>query len=69
MFITANVTEGEMYKISDVKVTGDTVLPQEQIERMVLIKKDDIFSRALLELYHRLDHPRCWATSATHSPK
>ena len=28
MFITANVTEGEKYKVSDVKVTGDTVLPQ-----------------------------------------
>ena len=32
------------------KISGDTVLPQEQIERMVLIKKDNTFSRALLEL-------------------
>ena len=50
MFITANVTEGEKYKISDVKVSGETILPQEQIESMVLIKPGAYFSRALLEL-------------------
>ena len=49
MFITAGVTEGEQYKVSDVKVTGDTVLPVEDIERMVLVKKDQVFSRAILE--------------------
>ena len=50
MFITAGVTEGEKYTISDVKVTGDTVLPKEQVEKMVLVQKDQIFSRRLLEL-------------------
>jgi outer membrane protein insertion porin family len=49
MFISAGVTEGERYKISDIKVTGDTILPQEQIERLVIPKAGDIFSRALLE--------------------
>lgn len=50
MFITAGVTEGEQYTVSEVKVSGDTVLPQEQIERMVLVKPGQIFSRRLLEL-------------------
>ncbi|RYZ71153.1 MAG: outer membrane protein assembly factor BamA, partial [Lysobacteraceae bacterium] len=49
MFITAGVTEGEQYTVSDVKVTGDTVLPVEDIERLVLVKKDQVFSRAMLE--------------------
>ena len=49
MFITAGVTEGEQYKISEIKVTGDTVLPQEDVERMVIQKAGDTFSRALLE--------------------
>ena len=49
MFITAGLTEGEQYKISDVKVTGDTVLPQEDVEKMVPVKPDQIFSRRLLE--------------------
>ncbi len=50
MFVTANVTEGDIYKISEVKVSGETILPQEQIEAMVLIKPGQTFSRALLEL-------------------
>ncbi|MFA6984746.1 MAG: outer membrane protein assembly factor BamA, partial [Arenimonas sp.] len=50
MFITANVTEGEKYKISEVKVSGETVIPQEDVEKMVLVKPGDFFSRALLEL-------------------
>ncbi|MEO6519994.1 MAG: outer membrane protein assembly factor BamA, partial [Pseudoxanthomonas sp.] len=49
MYITAGVTEGEQYKVSDVKVTGDTVLPVEDIEKLVLVKKDQVFSRAMLE--------------------
>ncbi|MGE8289544.1 MAG: outer membrane protein assembly factor BamA, partial [Stenotrophomonas sp.] len=50
MFITTGVTEGEQYKISDIKVTGDTILPQETVEKMVFQKSGDIFSRGLLEL-------------------
>ncbi|CAP52292.1 outer membrane protein assembly factor BamA [Xanthomonas campestris pv. campestris] len=49
MFVSAGVTEGEQYKISEIKVTGDTVLPQADIERLVIPKAGDIFSRALLE--------------------
>ncbi len=50
MFITANVSEGEKYTISDVKVSGDTILPVEQVEKLVLVKKGAVFSRVLLEL-------------------
>ncbi|HEY5849664.1 MAG TPA: outer membrane protein assembly factor BamA, partial [Lysobacter sp.] len=50
MFLTAGVTEGEQYKVSSVEVTGDTILPKEQIERLVLVKPDQIFSRRLLEI-------------------
>ncbi|MEN4904708.1 outer membrane protein assembly factor BamA [Luteimonas sp. TWI1416] len=50
MFITAGITEGEIYKVSDVQITGNTVLPKEEIESRVFVKKDQVFSRALLEL-------------------
>lgn len=50
MFITAGITEGEIYKVSDVQITGDTVLPKEEIESRVFVAKDQVFSRALLEL-------------------
>ena len=50
MFITAGVTEGDVYSVSDVKVTGDTVLPQERIERLLLVREGQTFSRQLLEM-------------------
>jgi len=50
MFLSMGLTEGEIYKVSSVEVTGDTVLPKETIERLVLVKKDQTFSRALLEV-------------------
>ena len=49
MFLTANVSEGQVYKISSVEITGDTILPKEDLQRMVLVKKGDIFSRRRLE--------------------
>lgn len=49
MFVTAGITEGEQYKISDVKVSGDTVLPREQIDKMVYVKPGQIFSRRVLQ--------------------
>ena len=50
MFLTAGITEGEQYKVSSVQVSGDTILPKEQIEKLVLVKPDQIFSRRLLEI-------------------
>ncbi|HEY4555560.1 MAG TPA: outer membrane protein assembly factor BamA [Lysobacter sp.] len=50
MFVTAGLSEGEQYKVSSVNIGGDTVLPKEEIEKRVLVKPDQIFSRRLLEL-------------------
>lgn len=50
MFLTMGLTEGEVYKVSTVDITGDTVLPKENIERLVLVKPGQTFSRALLEV-------------------
>ncbi|MET4726389.1 outer membrane protein insertion porin family [Lysobacter enzymogenes] len=50
MFLTAGLTEGDQYKISSVQVTGDTVLPKEDIEKLVIVKPEQIFSRRLLEI-------------------
>jgi outer membrane protein insertion porin family len=49
MYITANVSEGEQYKVSSVKVTGDTVLPLEDVQKLVYLKEGMIFSRRLVE--------------------
>lgn len=51
MFITAGITEGDVYTVSAVSVSGDTILPKEDIEKMVsFIKPGSTFSRAWLEL-------------------
>ena len=50
IFVTTNISEGEVYKVSDVKVTGDTILPQAEIEKLVLVQEGQTFSRALVEL-------------------
>ncbi len=50
MYLTANITEGQIYTVSDVEITGDTILPKEQLQKLVLIKKGDTFSRRRLEL-------------------
>ncbi|HTA65307.1 MAG TPA: outer membrane protein assembly factor BamA [Xanthomonadaceae bacterium] len=49
MFVTANVTEGAVYKVSSVKVSGDTIVPKAEMEKLVSIKQGEVFSRAKLE--------------------
>ena len=50
MYLTAGITEGEVYTISTVTVSGDTVLPKEEIEQIVaFIRPGNTFSRVLLE--------------------
>ena len=45
MFVTANITEGLVYKVSSVKVSGDTVVNQADMEKLVSIKQGEVFSR------------------------
>ena len=51
MYLTAGITEGEVYSISGVTVSGDTILPKEEIDKIVsFIPPGSTFSRGLLEL-------------------
>lgn len=50
MFITAGVTEGEQYTVSKVEITGETVLPKEELENFLVLQEGSIFSRRLLEV-------------------
>ena len=50
MYITAGIVEGEQYKISDISISGETILPKEEVEKYLFLRKDTIFSRRLLEL-------------------
>ena len=50
IFVTANVAEGEVYTVGDIKVSGETILPVEELEKLVFLAKGDTFSRARVEL-------------------
>ena len=44
IYVTINLHEGERYKISDVKIVGDMVVPEEHLQQLVLAKPGDIFN-------------------------
>jgi len=48
IYITVNVTEGEKYTVSDVRVAGQTPVPREELAALVRIKAGDVFSRQRL---------------------
>ena len=48
IFITVNVTEGEKYTISDVKIAGELQVPEDDLKPLIKINKGDIFNRQLV---------------------
>ena len=48
IYITVNVTEGEKYTISDVKLAGELQVPQEDLLPLIKIAKDDVFNRQMV---------------------
>ena len=50
IYLTANVREGEVFTISEIKLTGDLILGEPEIRRLVYTQPGEIFSRRKLEL-------------------
>ena len=50
MFIVAGITEGDQYRVSKVDIAGDTILPKDEIQKRVLIREGQVFSRRLLDI-------------------
>jgi outer membrane protein insertion porin family len=48
IYITVNLTEGEKYTVSKVAVSGNTLVPKPEIEKLIKIKPNDPFSRKAL---------------------
>jgi outer membrane protein insertion porin family len=48
IYITINVTEGEKYTVSEVQLSGQLLLPPEEIHKLVRLKPGDIYSRERL---------------------
>ena len=48
IYITVNVTEGEKYTISEVKLAGELQLPEEELKPLIKLQKGDTFNRQMV---------------------
>jgi outer membrane protein insertion porin family len=48
IFVTISVTEGDRYTISDVKLAGEMVIPQEDLRALIFAQPGQTFSQVLL---------------------
>ena len=48
IYITVNITEGEKYTVSDVKLAGQMLVPESELRKFIKTKPGDVFSRAKL---------------------
>lgn len=48
IYITINITEGDRYTVSDVKLGGELLLPEAELRKLIELKPGDTFSRAKL---------------------
>lgn len=45
MFITVNMTEGKKYKVTDVKLAGDLIVPESELKPLLVIQPGEVFTR------------------------
>ncbi len=50
IYITINITEGPKFTVSDVKLAGELLLPEDELMRLVQIRPGDVYSREKLNL-------------------
>jgi outer membrane protein insertion porin family len=48
IYITLSISEGERYKVADVKVDGQLLIPEAEIRKLISINPGDVFSRVRL---------------------
>ena len=49
IFITANIVEGDIYSVEDVQITGDLVVDEGTLQRLIIVQPGEIFSRRNIE--------------------
>jgi outer membrane protein insertion porin family len=58
IYITVNIREGEIYKISSVKLAGTFVVPRAVLAQFVLVRPGEIYSRKLITASQELMQDR-----------
>ncbi len=54
VYIAVNVNEGKLFKVSEVKLSGDLKVKEEDLKRLLLVAKGQTFSRQLVTLTNEL---------------
>ncbi len=45
IYITANITEGEKYTVTGIKVAGDTIIPEDDLRKLITLNTGEPFNR------------------------
>ena len=48
IFITMNVKEGEVFRVSEVKIAGNLVVPEAELRSLVQVRRGDVYSRRMI---------------------
>ncbi len=48
IFITVNLTEGKKFKVAEVKLAGDLIVPEAELAKLIKLKPGEVFSRERL---------------------
>jgi outer membrane protein insertion porin family len=54
MFITISVHEGEIYKIADAKIAGNTIVPLADLQALLLVRKGQVYSQGIISATQKL---------------
>lgn len=49
IYITANIIEGEQYSVDKIQITGDLVIEEATLRRLIMTQANDVFSRKKME--------------------
>lgn len=48
IYITVNISEGKQYTVSDIKLAGELLVPEEELRKLILLQPGDVFAREKL---------------------
>ena len=48
IFISVNITEGEVYTVEEIDLAGELIVPEEQVRRLVALQEGKVFSQQLM---------------------
>jgi outer membrane protein insertion porin family len=45
VYISINITEGDIYRVGEVELAGDLVIPEEEVRRLIVLEEGETFSQ------------------------